>query len=141
MREILFRGKTNSNRKWIYGMPSYDLQYIFNDENLDSPDNFEVNPKTVAQFTGITDKNRGKIFEGDIVQYTAHPGYHMKSCFMTICLDRNRACFGYQSTNSVHPDYIHPFSDHDELECDVLNHCEIVGNIHDNPELLIAANP
>ncbi|MFZ4705494.1 MAG: YopX family protein [Bacteroidales bacterium] len=141
MREILFRGKLYLNRKWIYGMPSYDLQYIFNDENLDSPDNFMVNPGTVTQFTGITDKNGIKLFEGDILQYTAHPGYLMKSCLMTVCFDTQRACFGYQSTEHIHPDYINPFSDHDELESDVLSHCEIIGNIHDNPELLIAATP
>ena len=52
-QEILFRGKTKSGGKWIYGMPTYDFKYIFNDDNLDSPDRYEVNPKTIGLFSTI----------------------------------------------------------------------------------------
>lgn len=65
-REIIFRGKTKSG-KWIYGMPTFEMDYIFNEDNIDSVDNYEVYSETVCQFTGHTDKNGKKIFEGDTV--------------------------------------------------------------------------
>jgi hypothetical protein len=67
MKKIKFRGKLNSNGKWIYGMPSHDLQYIFNEDNLDSPDNFAINSKTICEFAGLTDKNDNEYYEADII--------------------------------------------------------------------------
>ena len=72
MREILFRGKTYDG-KWEQG----DLRhggYVHNDSETYimrsdyALHNIPVDPKTVGQFTGLTDKNKAKIFEGDIVR-------------------------------------------------------------------------
>ena len=133
MREILFRGKRLDNGEWIQGdivqFPVHGVVRIVEQES--SYKDAEVDSDTVGQFTGLTDKNGRKIFEGDIIhleysqvffggvyfgEYTAEVSYK-EGCFITD---------GINNGDEIET----PLSgfDNDELE--------IIGNIHDNPELL-----
>lgn len=128
MKEILFRGKRNPAAEWVYGYPfiqaegtEYEEAFILG--SLDHRDSVydiwkcaeRVDPKTICQFTGLLDKNGTRIFEGDI-----------------ICdLDGD-----VEVVKFVKSRYYYPFVDSYDHLWWVEDECEIVGNVHDNPELL-----
>lgn len=147
MREILFRGK-RTDGQWIYGS-LLKVTYDGNTYNLIFADNFlfvfgeatamehaAVDPSTVGQFTGLTDKNGKKIFEGDI--------FKMEDEIVAVIIF-HEGCFRLQSWGMCGA---FTESGYDEcgggwgiIECEpidwyYIHDMEVIGNIHDNPELL-----
>ncbi len=145
MRDILFRGKREDNGEWLYGYPLIDMaecslkakgkcvcphdgssaEILFWNDAFHEYNSESVIPDTIGQYTGLTDKNGVKIFEGDVVHvhdttlqctkpYHEFDGYVKFSLGMFRILDKKgigKFCW----------------SDYDVL---------VIGNIHDNPELL-----
>lgn len=137
MKEIIFRGKISGTDAWIFGLP----YAVYSDNEVNSIQCIEtkqveyIKTETLGQFTGLTDKNGKKIFEGDILQYIEHEKYHMGSKQLNVWYNDESASFGYIVDHGEGNMSLHNFSDHDELQCDVLDHWEIIGNIHDNKKL------
>ena len=131
MREILFRGKTKDG-VWYHGfikgksLPNYEGNKMeFTPCIIEQPyADIWVIPETVGQYTGLTDKNDKKIFEGDIVVVYAR-GYHT---VCTVSWADVVAQFQLWQINTV------PKT---STNLNLGNYdCEVIGNIHDNPELL-----
>ena len=136
MREILFRGKRADNGEWAYGYYAHRPTAVCIGESnpsciyvpaCDPDDNsefIEVIPETVGQYTGLTDKNGKRIFEGDIVSLVKHDSLIYKVVYVPC---------RYELVNSK------------GVNCFVLDiykseNIEVIGNIHDNPELLGGEN-
>lgn len=137
MREILFRGNRIDNGKWVYGYYFYDSFYnkayitvgnhcmrISKEKSNHRIINaFEVDAKAVGQYTGWTDKNGTKIFEGDIIDFSDRS-------------DSDR--YGVIQYDSEETEFI--------IICDLFceglgayhysRNVEVIGNIYDHPELL-----
>ena len=130
MREILFRGK-KQNGEWLQGdLVHYgDKILIFSENAQNSPDYYEVNPETVGQFTGLTDKNGVKIFDGDILKV----GENLLAQITFI--DENVQDYGDEIHSAFHA-FIQKHNKTRPIDSYFLNNCKIIGNIHDNPELL-----
>ena len=136
MREILFRGKTYDG-KWEQG----DLRhkgYVHNDSDTYimrsdyALHNIPVDPETVGQYTGLTDKNGKKIFEGDIVKkhsYTDYDNYANSEEYIGIVAFSD--CAWTIETKKISHPIIIAISYTDDVK-----HFEVIGNIHDNPELI-----
>lgn len=161
MREILFRGKRVDNGEWVYGYYVLRKRPYFKDKgvnvehliygNVEIEDNdckqfvdtmpisYVVDPKTISQYTGLTDMNGNKIFEGDILKGVDYPycSDGVYNYFTEIVWFDNCPAFGlytFKNPNSKvrgistgNTDFIEDFDS---------SKWEVIGNIYDNPELM-----
>lgn len=132
-REILFRGKhihamdsnDHLNGTWVHGYLS-DKNYI-NDKSLEGE--FLVDEDTICQYTGLTDKNGKKIFEGDVVKDSAGVWGEVKFGLYA-------AGFSIPDTNQgFYIEFPEKSLYREELGY-WRNKIVVVGNVFDNPELL-----
>lgn len=135
MREILFRGKRYDGimqEGYYFARPIINMHFIILGEYQ-----WEVDPDTVGQYTGLLDKKGKKIFEGDICKMEISKGYPSHSPFL---ISIQNACAGFEP---MLPDRCHP----DDRKWRPFWHSEaeymwdpdyftVIGNIHDNPELM-----
>lgn len=125
MRKILFRAKRTDNKEWIEGsyiesvVAASPFGYITPSHPTEPTQIYNV---TLGQFTGMYDKNDKKIFEGDVFLYDNETKYLVK-------WDAEFCGFYAETDEETYDDY-------DCLGNFYSNLCEIIGNIHDNPELL-----
>ena len=133
MREILFRGKQTDNGEWVEGYlyithnGEHEIS-VYNEEVNIERWTHEVDPSTVGQYTGLNDKNGKRIFEGDIVEGHCHSAWshRMQRCDIAYGRDGFEARNHIEGLDSDYYTYRVLFSK------DVV----VIGNIHDNPELL-----
>lgn len=144
MREILFRGKKANKDKWIYGVPvkgtADDESEMLIVESVFSCEeyccrgcNFDpVIPETVGQFTGLTDKNGKKIFEGDIVRLEDY--WDEGKVFIVKYTDDKVGSCGCCFPEFGGIGFVMEAKDGERVcyDKDVI----VIGNVTDNPELL-----
>lgn len=123
MREILFRGKRTDTKEWIEGIVFPHDNNKITMLSQHSMDGIlvgdEVDPETVGQFTGLTDKNDKKIFEGDIIE---HEGNRYSINYLPY----------YARFSAVKPNNVFCVF--------AYQRGEVIGNIYDNLELLGGAD-
>ena len=112
MREILFRGKRKKgDKRWVEGDLLHGYSGFGITNRYYAGSSFEVVPETVGQYTGLTDKNGKKIFEGDIVKISNDEIFEVK----------------YEDGGFTAGLFLGDWD---------YGHVEVIGNIYDNPELL-----
>ena len=141
MREILFRAKRKNWRElpeeewWVEGYPVKYQPCASKDELIHGivPTYasalyiIEIDPETLCQYTGKSDEDGNKIFEGDIVGfidlYSTESGYSESICLREVVWSEEECCF--HVTNRLSAE-----------SWEVLDECKVVGNVFDNKELL-----
>lgn len=132
MREILFRGKLKSNDEWSFGNLNVSLRAIV----IITPDKTPIGkygqiiPETVGQFTGLTDKNGKKFFEGDIIrQVNSYDNLEMTGVVRFSKSSQFVISHTYTEKENC-------YKRGKKKAFAIKTNCEIIGNIYDNPELL-----
>lgn len=136
-REILFKAKRIDNGEWVEGyyQKRFDLDgseqhLIFWSKSYTVWEYAEIDPDTLCQYTGLTDKDGKKIWENDILKCKKYIGGNfVDNCIEVGYVEMKHGAFGlHRIKNDA---YYRPFKDWlEDYEY------EVIGNIFDNPELL-----
>ena len=124
MREILFRGTTFKG-EWVEGFYMTNSSGETFIQVKDAHSTKDVYPETVGQFTGLLDKNGTRIFEGDIVK-RIFVDEHLQEIEQLWEVYWGQWCWMKKKANGIGFSF-------DSIEA---RDSEVIGNIHDNPELL-----
>lgn len=134
MRTIRFRGQRVDNGEWVYGYytesaDNENYYYWVHEHNQDIHD---VKKETVEQFTGLYDKNGAEIYEGDILKLTYEINLEISYHEVKYGIDENYPAFDLNPSLD--------YADFNNLQyltlCKDIYSFEVIGNIHDNKELL-----
>lgn len=138
MREILFRAKRIDNGEWVEGLPQkmWGEWHIINPEYENTA--YPIDPETLCQYTGLTDKNGKRIWENDIVsnkwcfmrgnsviRYGEYKDFHMPEKFKCGNLGFYLEHVDMRESTYTRKDMMY-----------FAENCEVIGNIFDNLELL-----
>lgn len=161
-REILFKAKRRDNGEWVEGLLSILNKGNISDEGILETESvlaiqrplfgmLEIDPNTICQYTGLTDKNGNKIWENDVLfQKTTEKHWCQWECMGVVKYgvhDWNELDYGYTSIGF----FVEPIvkkGDKNKIVCglnqvdvnDEFYPIEVIGNIFDNPELLGGAD-
>ena len=127
MRDIEFRGQRADTGKWVFGSFHKDRngEYLIVENSEIGLIWYKVNKKTIGQYAGLKDKNGVKIFEGDIVK--VERSFILGKTLIGIIIWEDGGLLFY---------YKNPFHGGCGLSgLIVLQEAEVIGNIHDNPDL------
>lgn len=125
-REVKFCGKRVDNGEWVYGSLIEDKYIVgkvvdWEEDYFNTEFWWKVIPETVGQFTGLLDKNDKEIYEGDIVRdrWNSYTPIYQNAIYMAYNAEKINDLYVSTQFNIIWR-----------------NGCEVIGNIHDNPELL-----
>lgn len=136
MREILFRGKRVDNGEWVYGFYNRcEARLTYTEEHYkNNPRSWiqtienegfagqlvHVDTDTVGQYTGLTDKNGNRVYENDILHN--EQGYVYSGEYTFRVVFDGGMFYGESNVVNIMPEKF--------------AYCEVIGNIHDNPNML-----
>jgi uncharacterized phage protein (TIGR01671 family) len=147
-RQIKLRAKSMEG-EWVYGfyneLPAKDMYWMLTDDRK----TVSIDSNTRGEFTGLFDKNGKEIYEGDVVRLScgyvrANPDHSVTAVveydedrFLARLLDRKMEVKGGSSDGKTLPQYeIHSWVGMHTCLRESASHREVIGNIHENPELL-----